>query len=233
MARQQSAVVVGGSTGIGLAVSKALAARGETVYVTSRDKARADEAARQIGACAKGLAVDLSDPAEIGAQLSEVGPVDHLVIAAIERDENAVKSYDVTRAIRIVTLKLVGYTEVIHALVSRFTPNASIVLFGGQARARPYPGSTCVTTINGGVSAMIGTLATELAPIRVNAIHPGIVGDSAAWSGKTEVTERTAARTPTGRLVTLEDCAGAVVFLLDNRGVNGVNLAVDGGWTLL
>ena len=233
MADGKSAIVIGGSSGIGLVVAQALAARGESVIVTSRDKARADAAAKQVGKGAQGLVVDISSPSEIAGRLAGVGPIDHLVLAAIERDMNTVKAYDVARAVRLVTLKLVGYTEVIHTLVPRLSASASIVLFGGQARARPYPGSTTVTTINGGVTTMVGTLATELAPIRVNAIHPGIIGDSPAWSEKKEVIDRTAARTPGGRLATMDDCASAVLFLLDNRGVNGVNLAVDGGWTLL
>lgn len=232
MAGQKSAIIVGGSSGLGLEVGKALAARGEQVFVTSREQARADAAAKEIGKGARGLALDVSNPAEIAGRLAPVGQVDHLVLAAIERDMNTVKNYDIARAIRLVTLKLVGYTETIHALAPRLTATASIVLFGGQARARPYPGSTTVTTINGGVTAMVGTLATELAPVRVNAIHPGIIGDSPAWSGKKEALDRTIARTPGGRLATMIDCTNAVLFLLDNQGVNGVNLPVDGGWTL-
>ena len=233
MATQKTAVIVGGSSGIGLETAKALAARGELVYVTSRDQGRADAAAKDVGHGAKGLAFDISEPAGIAAGLASVGPVDHLVLAAIERDANTVKNYDIARAIRLVTLKLVGYTETIHALVPRLTEHASIVLYGGQARARPYPGSTTVTSINGGVTAMIGTLAVELAPVRVNAIHPGIIGDSPAWSGKTAVTSAAASRTPGGHTATMEDCVHATLFLLDNRGVNGVNLEVDRGWTLL
>jgi NAD(P)-dependent dehydrogenase (short-subunit alcohol dehydrogenase family) len=132
-----------------------------------------------------------------------------------------------------VTLKLVGYPEVVHTLAPRFTPDASIVLFGGLAKERPYPGSTTVTTVNGGVNNMIKTLAVELAPVRVNAVHPGIVGDSPAWNGKPpEVLQRVVARTPLGRLVTMDEVVGSVLFLLDNRGVNGVNLYMDGGWLL-
>jgi NAD(P)-dependent dehydrogenase (short-subunit alcohol dehydrogenase family) len=232
MAGQRVSVIVGGSSGLGLELAQALAKRGELVYVTSRDQARADTAAKHVGAGAKGIAVDISEPTQIAAALAGIDRVDHLVLAAIERDANSVKTYDVARATRLVTLKLVGYTEVIHALLPKLTPDASIVLFGGQARARPYPGSTTVTTINGGVTALVGTLATELAPIRVNAIHPGVVGDSPAWVGKKEAHDRTIARTPIGRMVTMQDCTDAVLFLLDNRGVNGVNLPVDGGWTL-
>jgi NAD(P)-dependent dehydrogenase (short-subunit alcohol dehydrogenase family) len=232
MSGQKCALIVGGSSGIGLEVGKALAARGEQVLVTSRDQARADAAAKEIGKGAKGVALDISNPTEIAGKLASIASVDHLVLAAIERDANSVKNYDISRAIRLVTLKLVGYTETIHTLVPRLTPGASIVLFGGQARAKPYPGSTTVTTINGGVTALVGTLAVELAPIRVNAIHPGVIADSPAWAGKAEATGRAASRTPGGSTATMEDCVHATLFLLDNQGVNGVNLEVDRGWTL-
>ena len=132
-----------------------------------------------------------------------------------------------------VGVKLVGYTEVVHALVERLTDDASILLFGGQALRRPYPGSTTVTTVNGGVTGVVHTLAVELAPVRVNAIHPGIVGDSPAWAGKPEaVLEAVRSRTPLGRLVTMEEIVDASMFLLENGAVNGVNLEVDGGWLL-
>lgn len=111
-------------------------------------------------------------------------------------------------------------------------PNASVVLFGGLAKERPYPGSTTITTVNGAVSSMIRTLAVELAPVRFNAIHPGIIGDTPEWAGKAEALERTIARTPLKRLATMEDVAGATLFLLDNQAVNGVNLNIDGGWVL-
>ena len=107
------------------------------------------------------------------------------------------------------------------------------MLFGGLAKDRPYPGSTTVTTVNGAVTTMVTAFAVELAPIRVNAIHPGIVGDSPFWASKPPaVLEAFRNRTPTGRLATMADVVDAVAFLLENRSVNGVNLRVDGG-TLL
>jgi NAD(P)-dependent dehydrogenase (short-subunit alcohol dehydrogenase family) len=108
---------------------------------------------------------------------------------------------------------------------------SAILLFGGLARDRPYPGSTTVTTVNGGVTSLVRTLVIELAPIRVNAIHNGIVGDSPQW--KDMPAERRQAlvdRTPTGRLVTMVESVGASRFLLENGAINGINLAVDGGW---
>lgn len=233
MTTQGSAVIIGGTSGIGKQLAGVLARRGDDVVITGRDAARAQAAASEVGGKTRGIAVDLADPTEIAGKLADIGAVRHLVIAAIERDENSVRKFDVARALRLVTLKLVGYTEVVHVLAPRFTPQASIVLFGGLAKERPYPGSTTVTTVNGGVNNMVKTLAVELAPVRVNAVHPGIVGDSPAWSGKPpEVLQRVVARTPLGRLVTMDEIVGSVLFLLDNGGMNGVNLHVDGGWLL-
>jgi len=233
MASDGLSLIVGGTSGIGKHLARVLAVRGDEVVITGRDKARAEAAAAEVGGRTRGLALDLAEPAAIEGRLAGLGPVKNLVIAAIERDDNSVRKFDVARAQRLVTLKLVGYPEVVHVLASRFSPEASIVLFGGLAKERPYPGSTTVTTVNGGVNNMVKTLAVELAPVRVNAVHPGIVGDSPAWAGKPpEVLQRVVARTPLGRLVTMEEVSGTVLFLLDNKGINGVNMYVDGGWLL-
>jgi NAD(P)-dependent dehydrogenase (short-subunit alcohol dehydrogenase family) len=226
---------VGGTAGIGLRLAETYAAGGDEVVITGRELGRCAAAASSIagGRAVQACAFDLADPESIAAGLQEVGPVDRLVLGAVERDENSVSSYDLTRALRLVTLKLVGYTEVIHALAPRFTPQASILLFGGLAMRRPYPGSTTVSTVNGGVMGLVHTLAVELAPIRVNALHPGIVGDSPYWANKPPaVLEAVRARTPLGRLATMDEIVGAAMFLLDNGAVNGVNLDVDGGWLL-
>ena len=157
------------------------------------------------------------------------------MLAAIERDANTVRDYDIARAVRLVTLKLVGYTETIHTLIDRMEPSVDtgIVLFGGRAKDAPYPGSTTVSTINGGVEGLVTTLALELAPIRVNAVHPGIIGNSPFWASKPEgVLDGYESRTPGGKLATMEDVVGATRFLLDNRGVSATNLYVDRGWRI-
>lgn len=223
-------VVIGGTSGLGKEVARHYAGVGHEVILSGRDPARSRSIAEQIGGNTTGIALDLTRPKELAGALSGVGPVKHLVLSAIDRDNNNIKDYNIDAAIGLVISKLVGYSEVIHTLSDRFSESSSIVLFGGQARERPYPGSTTVTTINGGVTSMVKTLAVQLAPTRVNAIHPGIVGDSPYWSGKN--LEGFIARTPGGKLATMEDIKGAVVFLLENRGTNGVNLNVDGGWML-
>jgi NAD(P)-dependent dehydrogenase (short-subunit alcohol dehydrogenase family) len=233
MSERKSSVIVGGSSGIGFAVAQALAARGEKVVLTSRDTGRAEAAAHKIGGDAIGLAFDLAEPQAIAGKLAGVGAVDHLVIPAIERDRNSVKDYDVARAIRLATIKLVGYVEVVHALLPRLTAEASVVLFGGQARERPYPGSTTVTTVNGAVTTMVRNLAYELPSVRVNAIHPGLVADSPAWAGNGAAIDRARSQSPGGRIPTTADCVTATLFLLDNASMNGANLVVDAGWGLV
>jgi NAD(P)-dependent dehydrogenase (short-subunit alcohol dehydrogenase family) len=229
-----SVVVVGGTVGLGRELAQAYADESREVVVTGRDQGRADAAAKEIGGSARGIGFDLAAPHTIAAALADVGPVDHLVLAAIERDTNNVRDYDIESALRLVTLKLVGYTEVIHTLLPRLGESSSILIFGGLARDRPYPGSTTVTTVNGGVTSMVRTLVIELAPRRVNALHPAIVGDSPQWVDMPDERRKALVdRTPIGRLVTMAEVVDASRFLLENEAVNGINLAVDGGWTCM
>jgi NAD(P)-dependent dehydrogenase (short-subunit alcohol dehydrogenase family) len=233
MAEQGTVVIIGGTSEFGKRIAQHYAGQGRPVVVTSRDSGRAASAAQETGSNCVGLSLDLSKPHEIAPALANVSDVDRLVLLAIDRDDNTVRNYNVDRGLMLVTLKLVGYTEVIHTLVPRMQQNSSIVLYGGLAKDRPYPGSTTITTINGGVMTMVHSLALELAPIRVNAIHPAVVGDSPYWAGKpAEVLERFRARTPLGELVTVDDVVDATIFLLENRAVTGTNLHVDGGWLL-
>jgi NAD(P)-dependent dehydrogenase (short-subunit alcohol dehydrogenase family) len=226
-----SVVVVGGTRGLGREVAQFYADQGRDVVVTGRDATGAQACAREIGGSTRGVGMDLAEPHNIAGALAGVGNVEYLVLAAIERDANSVKDYDIDAAIRLVTLKLVGYTEVVHSLAPRFGESAAILIFGGLARDRPYPGSTTVTTVNGGVTGLVRTLVIELAPTRVNALHPAIVGDSPQWRDMPrERLEALVQRTPTGRLVTMAEVVDASRFLLENQAINGINLAVDGGW---
>lgn len=225
-----SVVVIGGSKGLGRAISQHYVDQGRKVVVTSRDAGRAEAVAKELGESARGIAVDLTHPHDIASALAGVGPVQYLVIAAVERDENTIRDYNVDGATNLTTLKLVGYPAVVSALVDKFTDDAAVVFFGGLAKDRPYPGSTMVSTVNGAMMTLINTLVQELAPIRFNTIHPAVVGDSPYWENKpNEVLEGIRSRTPTGQLVATADIVHATAFLLENPSVNAVNLVVDGG----
>ncbi len=223
-----SVLIVGGTSGLGRAVASHYHQAGRAVIVTGRDRARAEAAAAEIGDGVVGLGFDLAQPESIGPALSEVGPVQHLVLTAILRDQNPIREYDISTARELITMKMIGYTETVHALIPKFTDDASVLMYGGLAKERPYPGAITVATVNGGISTMINDLVIELAPIRFNAIHPGIVGDTPFWDGKD--LSAFVDRTPTGKLATTADVVDATVFLLENPAVNGVNLYIDGGW---
>jgi NAD(P)-dependent dehydrogenase (short-subunit alcohol dehydrogenase family) len=222
-----TSMIVGGSSGLGYAIALRLAERGDEVIITSRDQARADAAAREIGPTARGLSLDLSQPNTIAAALADVPGIDALVITAIEQGTNSLREFDISEAIKSVTTKLVGYTETVRVLRDRFSPQASVVLFGGLAKERPYPGSTIVTASNGGITGLVKTLAVEIAPHRVNAVHPGVVDDSPKWRDTPDHPH--VPRTPIGRLVTMAEVVDATEFLLRNTGVNAHDLIVDGG----
>ncbi len=172
--------------------------QGREVVLTGQTPENVDAAVASVGGQVRGVTFDLSAPETIAAALADVGPVKHLALVAIDRDQNSIAEYSIERAIRLVTLKLVGYTTVVSTLRDRLSEDSSVVLFGGMAKERPYPGSTTVTTVNGGVVGLTRTLVEELKPIRVNSIHPGVVGDSPYWAEKPAAITKYTAETPIG-----------------------------------
>jgi len=229
MADEGAVVVVGGTRAIGFEIAKHYVETGHEVVLTGQSRETVDAALAALDGRATGLVFDLAEPGSIAPALASVGPVHHLVLVAIDRDQNAIRDYDIAGATRLTTLKLVGYAEVVHTLLDRLDDSSSIVMFGGQARFLPYVGSTTVTTVNGGVEGLTRALVHELKPIRVNCIHPGIVGNSPYWEHRQAALDATRARTPTGRLVTMADIVAATAFLLESPALNGVELRVDGG----
>ena len=225
-----SLVIGGASEGVGGVLARKFAGRGDNVIVTSRDSSRAEAAAKEIGGVTRGLAIDLSQPATIAAALDTVTEVDNVVITAMESVPVTLADFRIDDAVRSVTIKLVGYAEAVRVLRDRFRPGASVVLFGGLAKERPYPGSTMVTTFNAGLTGLVKTLAAEIAPHRVNAVHPGLIGDSPKW--RDVPNHPHVAATPIGRLVTMAEVADATDFLLRNAGMNAQDLYIDGGFLI-
>jgi NAD(P)-dependent dehydrogenase (short-subunit alcohol dehydrogenase family) len=221
-------LIIGGTSGLGRFIAQRAVDRGDDVVIAGRDAHRAASVAKELGDTVLGLGVDLTRPRTIADSLAAVPVLDGLVITASHQKPNTLQAFDVDDAVAAVTAKLVGYAEAVRVLRDRFSPAASVVLFGGLAKERPYPGSTMVTTVNGGITGLVKTLAVEVAPHRVNALHPALVGDSPRWRD----TDLAApiARTPIGRLVTMDEVADATDFLLRNGGVNAQDLFIDGGF---
>jgi len=225
-------LIVGGTHGIGLEIARRYAGEGWSVVVAGRDGSHAKSMAAEIGGDTRGIALDLSEPEEVAGALADLDTVDHIVLSAIIRDTNTIADYDIAAARYLAIMKIVGYTAVVSALRDRLAQDGSVVLFGGRAKDRPYPGSTTVSAVNGGISGMVRTLALQLAPRRVNAIHPGIVADSPYWSEKDDYIAKIREATPTGRNVAIADIVDGVDFLMRNRSANGIDLYIDGGWLL-
>lgn len=231
-------VVIGGTSALGLAIAKSAYAAGCKVTVAGRGAARAADVAKSIGPGSIGVHIDLEDSAAIKAALRDGPPIDHLVITSIMRLATTVKDFAVKEAERLARIKLIGYIEAVGAALPRLKPTSSIVLFAGVSKSNPYPGSTMISVVNGGIVGMTKTLAVELAPIRVNCISPGLVLDSPTWQyilakGSNPVVDAMAAKTPTRRLAMTEDVIQGVFSLLDNKAINGIDMELDGGIQLV
>ncbi len=157
-----------------------------------------------VGGDATGIAFDLSEPTTIARRTGRSSARSAASCSPPSiATTNTVADYDIAKAIRLVTLKLVGYTEVVHTLRDRLTDGRVDRAVRRMAKERPYPGSTTVTTVNGGVVGLTRTLVEELKPLRVNAIHPGVVGDSPYWAEKPAAVAKYTSETPTGRLASM------------------------------
>ena len=232
----KSVVLIGATQGTGRELAAEYARRGAEVVITGRSAERAAEVAGELSRDAPGsvtgLALDLTRPAEIAEMLAPIERVDRLAIAGMVRDRNTIAAYDVAKASELAVTKVVGYTAVVSALAPRMAQDASILLFGGVAKHYPYPGSTTVSAVNGAVTGLVRTMSVELSPVRVNAIHPGLIEDSPFWDGNAAAAETVAGfrkLSLTGRLGCMSDVVDACVFLLENSLANSIDLALDGG----
>lgn len=224
-----SVVVVGATRGTGRALAAAYASRGARVVLTGRSEQGAQRAAAEIGGETSGLRLDLSRPHEVAEALRGVGRVDRLALVGMQRDINTIAAYDVSRAIDLAVTKIVGYMTVVSVLRERLASDASILLFGGMAKDHPYPGSTTLSAANAAVVGQVRTLCTELAPVRVNAIHPSAIGDSPFWLENPDALELSRRQTLTAISGLTSDVVQGCLFLLENPFANGVNLHMDGG----
>jgi NAD(P)-dependent dehydrogenase (short-subunit alcohol dehydrogenase family) len=218
-------VVIGGSSGIGLATAKLCADKGWDVVVASRDPGRADVEAEKV-------ALDVTDAAASRELFARLGPVDHLVSTTVARAGGPVKELDLGAARHAFETKLWGPLAAIQAADVR----ESIVLTSGAAAWTPMRGGAATAAVNGAVEALVRTLAIELAPVRVNAVCPGII-DTPTWAGmepeqREAMFARLSAGLPVGRIGTAEDVAHGIWLLLTNGFVTGTVLGLDGGHRL-
>ncbi len=234
----QRAVLLGGTSGIGLATAHALSARGARVVVASSRQASVDKALAALPGGAEGYAVNLADADETAAFIAGLGDFDHLVYTAGEPLAlMPVDALDIEAARSFFTLRFFGALNAVRAAAPRLRPGGSITLTTGIAKDRPGPGWAVAASICGAVEALTKALAVELAPLRVNAVSPGVVR-SPLWSGMDEADreamyEGIGKSLPAGRVGEVEDIAQAYVHLISQSYTTGTVLTIDGGTILV
>jgi NAD(P)-dependent dehydrogenase (short-subunit alcohol dehydrogenase family) len=230
--KDQTVLVIG--RGSGLARASALAAldAGARVVAAGRDQETLAAAyAGEPGVDAE--TVDLTDEASIAALGDRLGPVDHVVSTASARARGRVAQLD-RDAIRLsFDTKVIGPLMLAKHLAPRMNEGGSFVLFSGVAAAKIAVGTLGVAITNAAADTLARSLALELAPIRVNAISPGVI-DTGAWDafgeqGKADYFADIRARNPVRRIGTPQDIAAAVLFAMTSTFLTGQTLHVDGG----
>jgi NAD(P)-dependent dehydrogenase (short-subunit alcohol dehydrogenase family) len=229
---KQRVVVLGGTSGIGYAVAQAARAQGAEVVVVSRNEKRVRDAAELLGAT--GIASDLNNPP---ADLFErIGSFDHLVYTAGDQlSLMPVADFEIDRAREFFGLRYLGALAAVRAAVPLLRPGGSITLTTGTAGDRPSPGWAVASSVCGAVDSLTRALAVELAPMRVNAVKPGITR-SPLWGsgdGVEELYAGVAASVPLQRIGEVSDVAEAYLYLMGQSFTTGTILTVDGGALLV
>lgn len=234
---QRHVVVVGGTKGLGLEIAKAAARRGDRVTVVGRDAERSSKAAAALGIDAVGGVCDLTDWPSLERFFAGIDSLDHLVLAALDRDNNDIVHFRPDDAAKTSLMKNVGYAAAVSYALPKFTPDGSVLMFSGLSMWRPMPGSTTISMANAGVVGLANSLAVQIAPVRVNVITPGVVlGTDAVDQAdpvRAEQYERLRQRTPAKRLPVPDDIVSAAFALMENPGINAANLVVDAGMHLV
>jgi NAD(P)-dependent dehydrogenase (short-subunit alcohol dehydrogenase family) len=230
----QRVVVLGGTSGLGLATARAAAAAGATVVVASSTPARVDAALELLPDDAEGRVVDLGDEAAIARLLVELGRFDHLVYTAGEALQLAMLAdTSAADAAAVLRVRVWGAYAAVRAAAPNLRPGGSIVLSSGTAGPRPSAGWSVGALICGGMEALTRAFAVELAPLRVNAVRPGVVRTD-LWrdlptADRDALFAGLAASLPAGRVGEPEDVAAANLYLMTNPYTTGTVLTVDGG----
>ncbi|MGW1742489.1 SDR family oxidoreductase [Nocardia sp. NPDC001965] len=227
-------VIVGGTSGIGLATARRLDAAGAAVVIAGRDKERLAAALAELGSRAAGFVVDARDEAELAGLFGEIGSVDHLVVT-VTGPSGTTPFRELTgeHLQSHVSGKLLPHIAVVQAALPYLTPGASVTLVSAASAGGAMPGTAALAAVNAAVEATVPVLALELAPLRVNAVSPGVI-DTDWWNflpgdARAEVFAGIAAGTPVGRVGAADDIAQAIEFLIGNSFTTGIVVRVDGG----
>ncbi|RJL25104.1 SDR family oxidoreductase [Bailinhaonella thermotolerans] len=234
---QRIALVIGGTSGVGLATARMLRERGARVHIVGRGKERLDELAVSDPDLV-GHRADAADGDAMRSVVESVGRVDWLVVAASGGEGmGPVAELDLEVLRRAFDSKFWVHLTAIKAALPHLAPDGSITLISAISARNDMPGTAGLAAVNGAIESMVKPLAAELAPIRVNAVSPGLI-DTAWWSGMPEDARRewfasVSRALPVRHVATAEEVAEAVAFAATNANVTGTVLETDGGARLV
>lgn len=236
---RQHVVVIGGSSGMGLATARAAARAGAVVTIAGRSEGKLAAAAAAVGADARTRVLDITDESAVAAFFDAVDPIDHLVITAhassvVTGAIAPLAAMTVAAARAFMETKFWGPFMAAKYGVPRLRADGSLVLFSGAAGARKLlPNHTAIGATNGAVEAFARQLAKEIAPKRVNVIAAGLVMtptyDGLAEEARSAMYTGYARQALVGRVGEPDDIAAAAVYLMTNTYVTGQIHEIDGG----
>ncbi len=228
--RDRTVVVIGRSSGIARAIAESALEQGARVVVAGRDP---EALAAAYDGRLEAERVDVTDDESIVTLAERLGSLDHLVTTVSARARGLVSDLDRAAVLNSLDTKVLGPLMLAKHLAPRMPADGSFTLFSGVAAFKPAVGYLGVAITNGAADFLTRCLALELAPIRVNAISPGVVDtgiwDSLGEQGKQDYFEHFRTHNPARRIGTPQDIADAVLFAMTNPFLTGVTLRVDGG----
>ena len=236
--QQKRVVVVGGSSGIGLAVAQQAASQGAKVVIVSSNAERIQKAIECVTGEAQGQAVDVSDEGAVATLFAKLGSFDHLVFTAGDSLQlRDLAMTDLQQARRAFDLRYWAALAAVKYGSPHIRREGSIVLTTGIAGRRPRKGWAIAASVCGTIEALTRALAIELAPIRVNAVSPGLVRTN-LWQAmsapeREHLFERVGNSLPVGRVGEASDIAQAYLFLMQEGFSTGQTIVVDGGTVLV
>jgi NAD(P)-dependent dehydrogenase (short-subunit alcohol dehydrogenase family) len=231
-------VILGGSSGIGLAVAEQAASQGAKLVIASSNAERVQKAVEKLEGNAQGQTLDLTDESAVENFFAKLGAFDHLIFTAgdgLRLDDLA--ATDLQQARRAFELRYWAAPAAVKYGSKSIRKGGSIVLTTGVAGQRPHKGWVVAASVCGTIEALTRALALELAPLRVNAVSPGVVRTN-LWQNMTaaereRLYESVGSSLPVGRVGEPHDIAQAYLFLMQEEFSTGQTLVVDGGTVLV
>jgi NAD(P)-dependent dehydrogenase (short-subunit alcohol dehydrogenase family) len=233
----KTVVIIGGSSGIGLATASASLTQHADVIITGRSRDRLDSAVRELGSHVRAIPLDSSDEAGTRAMFDTIDRLDHIFVSAGGVTPDAALSVDVAAMRPAIDVRLWGAIYAAKYARPKMTSGGSITFMSGTSAFRPIPGAAVGSASCAAVEGLARSLAIDLAPIRVNAIRPGLIDtpriDSFMGENKAAILATYTKRIPTKRMGRPEEVADAVLFLMKNEYMNGTTLVIDGAASLV